>query len=550
VHTSEVSELLDQIRDLRSRVESLEKMVGIPAARIEAAPVPPAPSPRTMPEVSGLMPALGRALLILGGAFLLRGASESGSVPALFGVVVTVLYAALWLGAASRSSGQSHVLTAISGVTAALILYPMLWETTVRFHVLAPIATACIIAFFPAAALLVAWRSNLAEIVTITSLCSLASAVALIIATHDVIPFTLAILAIAAATEIAACMDHWLPIRAFVALVADLAVTLVLYLILLPAGLPEGYARFSHGQAMMLAVLLLVVSMSGTVFRTIVRKLEITNFEVLQLALVILITLGGAYRVQEKLGVSIAPVGALALAGGIICYLVAFAYLERRSERHRNFYVYSSLALVLVAAGSVFVLRGFALTAGSAAAASIATYAGIHYNRNTVRWHGVLFLLFACFSVSLISGSLDRVMGHAPPIGTAEWVAWAGACITYLQYWTFDRKRDSAWTDLAAPALCAALALLSTAGLLAGLLSPLPYSFTLTTAILAAAALQLAVAGSRRKELAWLLYPWMLLTGYKLLMADFAKGGTTGFAVSLAVFGGTLLLLPRLTRRA
>jgi hypothetical protein len=549
MHTSEVSQLLDQIRELKQRVEELEKIVGVPAARVECESRPPAAPSRTVSEVPGLIPAVGRALLIMGGAFLLRAASESGTVPATVGVVVTVLYAALWLGALSRSTVQNHVLTGISGVTTALILYPMLWETTVRFHVLAPTATACVIAFFPAAALLVAWRSNLSEIVTITSLCSLASAVALIIATHDVIPFTLAILAIAAATEITACMDHWLPIRAFVALVADLAVALAFYLILLPAGLPEGYARFTHGQAMMLTVLLLVVSMCGTVFRTIVRKLDITNFEVLQLALVLLITLGGAHRVQEKLGVSIAPVGLIALGGGMVCYLVAFAYLERRSE-HRNFYVYASLALVLVAAGAVFVLQGLILTTLSAAAACIATYAGIHYNRNTVRWHGVVFLLFAGFSVSLISQSLGRLMDSSTaPITLAEWAVWAGAAVSYGLGWVLDRKPESTWQDLAAPLLCAALVLLSTAGLVAGLVRPLPYSLTITTVVIAVFALQLARSGTVRKELSWLLYPWMLLAGYKLLLVDFQKGGTAGFALSLAVFGGTMLLLPRLTRR-
>jgi hypothetical protein len=46
--------------------------------------------------------------------------------------------------------------------------------------------------------------------------------------------------------------------------------------------------------------------------------------------------------------------------------------------------------------------------------------------------------------------------------------------------------------------------------------------------------------------LSWLVYPLMLLTGYRILMRDFSMGDTLSLFLSLLLFGGALVLLPKI----
>jgi hypothetical protein len=70
------------------------------------------------------------------------------------------------------------------------------------------------------------------------------------------------------------------------------------------------------------------------------------------------------------------------------------------------------------------------------------------------------------------------------------------------------------------------------------------------TAVLAALALALAVAGARLPlaEARWLVYPVVGLAGVKLLTHDVRLGRPATLVVSLALYGLVLVLLPRLTR--
>ncbi len=64
---------------------------------------------------------------------------------------------------------------------------------------------------------------------------------ALIIATRELVPLTAALLAVALATEAAACLEHRLSLRAVPALAADFAVWLLVDVMTSSDGVPEGY---------------------------------------------------------------------------------------------------------------------------------------------------------------------------------------------------------------------------------------------------------------------------------------------------------------------
>jgi hypothetical protein len=96
--------------------------------------------------------------------------------------------------------------------------------------------------------------------------------------------------------------------------------------------------------------------------------------------------------------------------------------------------------------------------------------------------------------------------------------------------------------------LPAALVSIGAAGLAASWISAAP----LRTALLTAMAIGVAWCGKRwnRTELVWLVYPLLAVAGIKLVMEDFRQGRSITLFLSLIFFGGALVLLPRLLRRA
>ena len=106
-----------------------------------------------------------------------------------------------WFGR-SELTTANRFASATYGVTSALILSPLLWESTVRFQVLSPAFTAVVLVAFVVLALALAWRRNLQVIPWVATLAAVITALALIIATHELVPLTAALLAVALATEV------------------------------------------------------------------------------------------------------------------------------------------------------------------------------------------------------------------------------------------------------------------------------------------------------------------------------------------------------------
>ena len=167
------------------------------------------------------MPVLGKAVMGIAGAYLLRAIAESGTIPKLPILIVAIIYAALWMVWAVRTHAANRFASITYGVTSALILSPLLWESTVRFQVLSPAFTAFVLVAFVVLALALSWKRNLQVIPWIATLAAVTTALALIIATRELVPLTAALLAVALVTEVAACLEHRLSLRAIPAIAAD-----------------------------------------------------------------------------------------------------------------------------------------------------------------------------------------------------------------------------------------------------------------------------------------------------------------------------------------
>ena len=551
--------------ELERRVARLERLM-----EQSLATAPPAAAPARASDASAgtlapavnptaLLPVLGQALLGLAGAYLLRALTESATIPPPWGVAAGILYAILWLLWAARTASANRLETALYSLTAVLVLCPLLWEATLHFHAISTWNAAALLVLFALFGLAVSWRKNLLVVATIVTLAGLVTAAGLLVATHDVVPFTLVFLAIAAAVEISACLEHWLSERWLAALAADLAVLLATWLVTREGGLPEGYAAIPYTWLLGAQVTLLAIYLSSTIVRTLLRRFNFTLFETAQCAAAFLIGVGGGLRLSKEAH----AIALFALACAAACYVVSFALLDRGGSRGRNFYTYSTFGILLVLAGSRILLAGVTASAVWSALALACIWAGAYFGRLTLQVHGGIYLLLALGGTGALKQATAFVLGTAHWSGGSEAAVWAGLVTAALCYLLAARARDAggslsiqvfrlavAGTFVWLLAGASAGALTAAYHAMFGSPASHPYCATMRTGVLAGLSLVLAWAGSRwnRVELSRLIYPTMILAAYRLLMVDLGQDYKPALFLSLLVYGGALMALPRLVR--
>jgi hypothetical protein len=551
-----------EVRDLARRVAHLEQLLEVGQALSPANKVVQALPPPSLPETTTLLPVLGRSLLGLAGAYLLRALTESGTFAPQAGVAIGLLYALLWLVWAARTPAARRIETALRSLTSVLVLSPLLWEATLRFHAISTWTAGAILLVFTVFGLAVSWRKDLLVVATITTLAGLGTAAALLMATHDVLPFTFVFLATAAAVEASACLDHWLSERWLAATTADLSVLLATWLVTNARGLPEAYAPIPHSWLLAAQALLLAIYLSSTIVRTLLRGFTFTAFETAQCALAFLIGVGGGLQLSNQSSV----VGALALACAAACYAVSFALLDRGGSHGRNFYTYSTFGILLALAGSRILLSGAAASGVWLALAIGCIWAGGFFGRLTLQVHGGVYLLLALGSSGAVQQAGDFLLGTAAWPGERPAAIGAGAlaaALCYLLAARHARVERGTWSLQAFRLAVAGALVWLAAGIAAGALTTAyhalygagashAYCATLHTGVLAAAALLLAWAGTRwnRLELSRLIYPVMIAGAYRLVMDDLHQDRKAALFLSLLLYGAALMALPRLVGQA
>jgi hypothetical protein len=526
----QLEELIRTVDDLRRRVASLEERS---AGSLLAAELPaPIVEPLPLPEVSsGLLAQLGRLLLGIAGAYLLRAITEAGILPELTGTIVGLVYAGAWLVASIRTAASNRVSLALEGLTASAIAGPLLWEATTRFHAIAPSGAAAALACFIVLGQIVAWKHDHSAIAAITALAGSVTAVALIVATLDPVPFAIALLSAAAVVEYGAIRDYAIRWRWIIALAADFSAFLLVYLVTRPQGPPEGYASISIAAVAAVQLLLVAVYLSSTAARTLIRRRRIEWFEILQVAALAGFTIASNLRMTHTVGEAM-------IVAGAACYVAAFMGAARWIDR--NFHVYATFGLILSLAGSFLLFDGLTIVALWSTLAVAAIWFGERQDKNTLRTHSAVYLL----GVAAASVKLEHY-----------WPTALAAGLVYGVMLRIGSARKKPITERIPAALVA--------GLLAASLYSLPaasliriridasYASTIRTMIISMIALAVGWCGKRwnRTELIWILYPSMIFGGVKLLAEDFQQGRPAALFLSLLVYGGTLIALPRLLKR-
>jgi hypothetical protein len=552
----EVQQLNRAVSDLRQRVEALEREARVEtttraaeaASTVVAMPAGAAAAAHAPVRVESFAPLFGWAFLGIAGAYLLRGITESGAIPGLLGAGLGVVYAGWWLFLAARRAWERPLFSTVHGLTAALILAPMLWEVTVRFRLMHVYLASAVLVSFSVWALAVGWRRNLHAIAWIGTLAGLITAGALFRETHEAAAWSATTLLIAVAVEFAACRDHWLGLRWVVACAADLTILVLTYLVA---------QRGTFTTLVLISqIALVVIYLSSTVDRTILRGLKISVFEIIQAVCAFVIAIGGALHIASETGSSPFLVGLVCLTGGIACYLISFAFLERHPERERNFHTYSTFAILLISAACGLLVSGAALAAAWSVLAIVMMCVGIVGARITLRVHAAMYLILGVVAGGLVPLGFERLIHLGDgPVSHLSWgyvAPLAAALCCYAAIVWLGRNKAAHWTDPLEAILSAAVSLWGVAGLAAGALSAwIAESAPLRTAVLVLLAVAAGWSGRRfrRTELTWLVYPLLALCGFKLIAEELRYSRSIALFVSLIFFGGALVLLPRWLRQ-
>jgi hypothetical protein len=554
----ELEALQREVYNLADRVAVLEQRAGLsaPAAQPPVS-VPEIPSNHPLDEVPGVLPSVGRALLGLAGAYLLRALTEAGILHPTVGVAAGIAYALLWLGWAARRPATERLNTALDSLTAVLVLAPLLWEATLHFHAIGLWAAAAILLVFAVFGMAIAWRKSLLIVSTFATLAALGTAAALLLATHDVLPFTYLFLAVAAAIEASACLEHWLSERWLGAAAADLSVLLATWLVTNERGLPESYAPIPYPWLVTAQVLLLTIYLSSTIVRTLFRGFSFTRFETAQCAIAFAVCLSGGMRIAPGMAVFM-------LVCAAACYVVSFVLLERQGASSRNFYTYSTFGILLALAGSRILLSSTAVAWIWSVLAIACVWAGSSLGRLTLQVHGAIYLWLALVASGAVQEVASLLLGSGLWPGERQLALWAGlgvAAASYVLSASYSGEGRPAWKVQALRIGIAASFLWMAAGITAGILTGAyhlifgvsathAYCATLRTGVLAGLSLLLAWVGPRwhRSELSRLIYPAMFLGGYRLIVQDLGQGHTGALFFSLLLYGAVLTTLPRLKR--
>jgi hypothetical protein len=559
--------LPDALERLTARLETLERRVYVLEHPSEAScPIPAirqnistavkdAEVPTSAPA-SGIFSVLGRAMLGMAGAYLLRAMAEASLLPRPAVAALAIVYAILWLVWATRVPAGAWFASITYACTSALILAPMLWELTLRFKVLPVAVTAGVLGLFVIAASALAWKSNVKSVFWITNITAAAVALTLSIATRELTPFIAALLLMVLLCEYAAGRSRELGVRPLVALAADLSVWALIYIYASSPSTRPDYPVI--GTAALLApgfVLFLIYGIS-VIFKTAVSRKTITVFETVEAMIAFLLAACGWLYFGPHGGAT--GLGVFCLVLSAAGYAAVFAIFDRGGfTERRNTVVFACWSAALFLAGGWLCLPPLGLAVCLGAGAILSTVLGVRLKRLTLEIHGVIFLVAAaavCGVLEYVVCSLAGTLPGAPGWGVCFVAVCAAVCYaagSAGQGESWMRRILSIVSASVAIGAVAAMLVEGLMGLTALSIIPGPQHLAfLRTLTLCAAALGLAFCGShwRRRELTGMGYGLLALVAVKLVFEDLRLGHLEFIDASIFLFAVTLIAVHPIAR--
>ena len=440
------------------------------------------------------------------------------------------------------------------GYWPALILAPMVWELTLRFHVISPAIAAGIVCAFAVAGVGLTWRRDRSPVLRACCMAAAGLALALAIASHTLMPFVIVLLMLAAICEFVPRMESAPEVRALVALAADAAIWILIYIYFAPQASGEDYPALGRVALLApgLAIFLLFAASVG--WQTLARGRQINVFATIQTTIAFLLAAVSVADFGPQNSTAILGIVCLALAAAV--YAAVFTVFERAKEP-RNVAVFSAWGAALLLAGNFLCLPPLATIALLGMAAIAATLVGSRRNQLAFEFYGMVFLLAGAAESGLPSFLVSAFVGT--PQGAPAAGVWLIACSAILCYAAAQPREGESWLaqtlhlGFAALAAAAVAALLveGLTGLVALRIQPGAHHLAfIRTLTLCAAALALVFSGAhwRRVELTRLGYAAMALVAIKLVTEDLRHGHLAYIAASIFLVALTLIAAPRVVR--
>jgi len=569
------SELERKIESLTTRLEGLEqrlgeverRALGVQAATPEALgqPAEDGAAARASPAAPSLLvPLIGRTSLVLAGAFLLRAITETDVVPRTTGTALGIVYAILWMVMAYLAAAKERRDSAtFHGLASAIIAFPLLWEATVKFGFLPPVASAGALIAFTGLGLGVATHKALRRVAWVVALGAAVTALVLAVATKVLVLFVACLLALGCVTLWLGYVRGWTALGWLIATLVD-AVVLLMTVMPLIGKVDQVEQLFRPGSLVALQLSLVVIYVGSFLYRTLIESADVTSAEIAQGVAVLLIGLGGALAVTHATGGSTLGVGLVGLLLGAGCYGASFTFIDRRVGSRWNFVFYTTLALVFMLVGFGALLEGAALALAYAAAALVTAWLGGTWDRATLSLHGAVYASAAAVASGLLAVAVAAFTGPGvPPLDSSLSIVLIVLTVIAACAWFPVATHGRTWGRLShlPKLLMLTIVALGLGGVVLVVLArqllpgsaagfdPAPLA-ALRTGVLSTAAVLLALAGRwhRTAESAWLVYPVLIAGAIKLLMEDVPTGRPASLVVSLALYGVALILSPRLAR--
>jgi hypothetical protein len=560
---AQLASMAESVHRLEARVAVLERGVvprtvdpkeaalaaAVAAAEAEAAG-------RVRVDVTTWLSLVGRTLLVLAGAFVLRALTDGGRIPAAAGAGLGFLYAGIWIAMADRAGRRRDAISAgFHGLSAVLIGFPLLFEAATRFQLLpVPVATVLLALLTAVALAVAAWR-GLPGLAWAVGLGGAGAALALMFVGQSFLapPIYLVLLAVGA-LWIGYTRD-WFGLRWPLGLVADLVVVALAARAIAPAAVDGPRAAF------LLQALLMAAYLGSIAARTLLLGRDVVPFEIVQTAASLAVGLGGATWVAHRTGMSSAVFGAASVALGVAAYGVAFAFVERRQKGRANFTFYTTVGIVLVLAGVGLALPAPAEGIAWALLALVAAALARWKRRRTLVVHGIAYGVVAAFGGGLVQHAVHALRA-APGGGWAELPAASLlvlACVAACTFLAAGERERSGPLEQGPQLVIDAVVAFSAAGVLIGWIAPAvaggidPASgpgavAAVRTGVLVLGVLALAWVGRRSawREAGWLAYPVLVAIALKIISEDLPRSRPATLLFSFGMYGAALILVPRL----
>jgi hypothetical protein len=539
--------LEEKVTRLSERVDQLEERLAAlpPLAPAWPEGEPQLPIPAAGAEMSRWVTLLGRSCVVLGGAFLIRALTDGGPLPSGVGVALGMVFAATWVFFSHRAGAKGATLSAgFHGVTAALIAYPLVLETTARLRAMSTGVAALTLVGFTALLLVVSWRDRLGWLAWIGVLSCLLTTLALLRTTPGRAEFIAVLLVLAATTFWFGDRPRWGGLRWLPAVVLDLVV--------LRAVLTSTPPLLVYSFALAGLSLALVLS------RTAALERPVGAFEVFQTLAGLGIGLAGALRASAEAEQGPGAVAVAVLAASLLAAFFAAWVVPRRGNRDLDFLFYASVSLGLLPLGVALLTTANVRGVLWATLALLTALLGRRRHPGTLWSFAALLAVGAAFSTGLIR-EVGQALAGGEPIRVAmspASVAVLGLVVlTYLVTVPPLPSLAGLPTGALVRPPAAVLLLLASAGLATLVLQACrPFTTDLarlaTARTLVAVAVALLLALIRRRvacaELSWIGYLALALGGIELIFEGLPSGQPLLLLVSFVVYGAGLILVPRL----